>query len=89
MSAVIRLPDRLYKRLALRSQQIKSTPEKVVVNLLQRYLDEPDDRWQAEFRALIERVQERTAAFSSAEIEADITLAAAEARELYRARRPA
>ena len=88
MSRVITLPTPLYERLAQKSRQLKRTPESVAADLLQRYL-ESDDRWQAEFRALIARVHARTAAFSSDEIEADITLAAAEAREVRRARRPA
>jgi predicted DNA-binding protein len=89
MSSVITLPSRLYKRLVLKSQQLERTPEEVVTELVRRYLNEPDDRWQAEFRALLARVHARTAAFSSDEIEADTALAAAEAREVRRARRPA
>jgi len=79
----------LYEHLALKSQRLERTPEEVVTDLVRRYLGEPDDRWQAEFQALLARVQARTAAFSSDEIEANITLAAAEARELRRARRAA
>lgn len=89
MNSVITLPHQLYERLALKSQQFKRTPDDVVTDLVKRYLNEFDDRWQAEFQALLARVQARTAAFSSDEIEADITLAAAEARELRRARRAA
>jgi hypothetical protein len=89
VNSVITLPNQLYKRLALRSRQLKRTPEDVVTDLVQQYLSRPDDRWQAEFQALIARVQARTAAFASEEIESDITLAAVEARELRRAHRPA
>lgn len=86
---VITLPNRLYERLVLKSRQLKRAPEEIVTDLVRRYLGEPDGRWQAEFQALIARVQARTAAFSSDEVEADITSAAAEARDLRRARRPA
>jgi hypothetical protein len=79
----------LYERLTLKSRQLKRTPEEVVTALVQQYLSEPDDRWQAEFQALLARVQARTAVFSSDEIEADITLAAAEVKELRRAQRAA
>ena len=80
-NSTITLPGRLYERLARKSRRSERTPEEVVSDLVQRYLSEPDDRWQAEFRALLARVQARTAALSSEEIEADITLASAEARE--------
>ncbi|MFB0535112.1 MAG: hypothetical protein ACETWR_09035 [Anaerolineae bacterium] len=89
MNSVITLPSQLYERLTLRSRQLNRTPEEVLADLVQQYLSESDDRWQAEFQALLARVQARTAAFSSDEIEADITLAAAEAKELRRARRTA
>ncbi len=48
-----------------------------------------DERWQTEFQALTARVHARTVAFASDEIEADITLAAAQAKELRRAHRTA
>ena len=86
-NSTITLPGRLYERLARKSRRSERTPEEVVSDLVQRYLSEPDDRWQAEFRALLARVQARTAALSSEEIEADITLASAEAREQRRAAR--
>jgi len=89
MSAVIRLPTSLYERLVQKSRQLERTPENVVADLLQHYLGEADERWQAELQALLTRIQARAAAFPSDEIEADITLASAEARELRRARRPA
>ena len=89
MNSVINLPSQLYERLTLKSRQLDRTPEEVVADLVQRYLSESDDRWQAEFQALLARVQARTAAFSSDEIESDITMAAAEAKELRRARRAA
>ena len=85
MSSTISLPNPLYERLASRSKQLKRTPEEVVTDLVQQYLAEPGNRWQAEFSALIARIQAKTAAFSADEIESDITQAAAEARKLRRA----
>jgi delta 1-pyrroline-5-carboxylate dehydrogenase len=89
MSAVISLPHQLYERLAQKSQQLNRTPEAVVTDLVQTFLNEADEQWQAEFQALIAQVQARTAVHPADEIEADITVAAAEARELRRARRAA
>ena len=89
MDAIIILPSRLYKRLILKSRQLERAPEEIVAELVRLYLSEPDDRWQTEFQALIAHVQARAAAFSSDEIKADITSAAAEAREMRRARRSA
>lgn len=89
MSFVITLPQQLYERLTGQSRRLKRTPEDVVVTLVQRYLSQVDTQWQTEFQSLLTRIHSRTAAFPSAEIEADITLAAAEARELRRARRAA
>ncbi len=89
MSYVIALPSYLYDRLTLKSRRARRTPEDVVVELVQQYLSQSDDSWQTEFCALVARVNARTAAFTADEIEADISQAAAEARELRRARRAA
>jgi predicted DNA-binding protein len=89
MNATIHIPSKLYKRLSLKSRQLERTPAEVVADLVEHYLAENDDSWQAQFGALLLRVHARTAAFSSEEIEADITLAARKARELRGARRPA
>jgi len=89
MSWTISLPYQLYERLAIKGRQLERTPEEVVIDLVQQYLSEPNRSWQDEFLALLACVHARTAAFSSDEIEADITHAATEARELRRARRAA
>jgi predicted DNA-binding protein len=89
MNSVITLPEHLYERLMSKSQQLKRTPDDVVADLVRRYLSESDDSWQAEFVTLLARVHARTGTFSSDEIEADITMAAAEAKDARRARRAA
>lgn len=89
MNSVVTLPNQLYERLLRKSQQLACPPDQVVADLVEQYLDESADRWPDELQALLARVQARTAAFSSDEIEADITAAAAEARELRRGRRAA
>lgn len=89
MNSVVTLPPHLYERLLRKSRQLDRPPDQVVADLVERYLDEPADRWPAELEALLTRIQARTAAFTSDEIEADITAAAAEAREMRRGRRGA
>lgn len=87
MNATIALPENLYQRLALKSQQLERSPETLLADLVQQYLDDAESRWRTEFEALLARVQARTGAYASAEIEADITLAANEVKEARRARR--
>lgn len=82
----IHLPPRLYRRLAEQSRAQRSDPEAWVAALVARYL-ETDEQWRADFNALLARVQARAVDFTTTEIEADITQAAAEARELRRAGR--
>lgn len=87
MSAAILLPDNLYQRLAAKSQQLERSPETLVTDLVQRYLDEAESNWRTEFEALLARIHIRTSHYSSEEIEADITFAASEVKEARRARR--
>lgn len=89
MESVVTLPENLYERLKIKSQQLNRSPEDVVADLVERYLVESDDSWQNEFEALLARVHARTAGFTSEEIEADITAAASEARKARCDRRPA
>ena len=56
---------------------------------LRQYLNSEERVWQPAFEKLIAQVQARTARFSSEEIEADITAAADEVRELRHAHRSA
>ncbi len=84
----VSLPPQLYRRLREQSRAQHSAPEELVTALVTRYL-ETDEQWQADFAALLARVQTRAADFSPAEIEGDITQAAAEARESRRANRSA
>lgn len=87
MSAAIILPDILYHRLAAKSHQLERSPEMVVADLVQQYLDEAESNWQAEFEALLARVHARSRSYAPTEIEADITVAASEVKEARRARR--
>ncbi len=81
-------PD-VYTLLRQRAQQAQTSPDAFANDALRQYLNSEERAWQHALEALIARVQARTACFSSEEIEADITAAAAEVRELRRARRSA
>lgn len=74
-------PD-VYTVLRQRAQQSRSSPDKVADEVLRTYFSREEQTWQRAFESLIFRVQARTIPFSSTEIEADITTAADEVREL-------
>jgi hypothetical protein len=61
----------------------------VADDALRRYLHQEEPTWRQSFDALLARVQANSAPFSSDEIEADITAAAEEVKELRRARHSA
>jgi len=84
----IHLPPRLYQRLTEQSRAQRSAPEEWVAALVARYL-EADEQWRADFNALLARVQAHSVNLPSTDIEADITQASFEARELRRANRAA
>jgi len=87
MNATISLPQNLYQRLALKSKQMERSPEVLLADLVQQYLDDAESQWQARFETLLARVQASSSAYSAAEIEADITAAADEVKAIRRARR--
>jgi predicted DNA-binding protein len=87
MEAVVTLPSDLYERLKLRSEQLARTPDDLVSDLVEQFLSDAHTDWQTEFEALLARVRSRAASVPSEEIEADITKAAAEAKEARRVRR--
>lgn len=89
MYNTIHLPNRLYTDLVQHSEKLERTPDELVMELVRQYLDENEAAWRARFQALLKRIHQQTEPFSEAEIEADITLAAQEAKELRRARRSA
>lgn len=89
MYNTIHLPNRLYIDLVQHSEKLERTPDELVMELVRQYLDENEVAWQARFQALLKRIHQQTESFSEDEIEADITLAAQEAKDLRRARRSA
>jgi predicted transcriptional regulator len=83
----IAVSPEMYTVLRQRAQQVRTSPDKVVEEALRVYFGREEQAWQHAFEGLIAKVQARTLPHSSAEIEADITAAADEVRELRRARR--
>jgi len=81
-------PD-VYSLLRQRAQQAHTSPDALANEALRQYLGLEEQTWQQALESLIARIQARTAEFSSEEIEADITAAAAEVKELRRAHRSA
>lgn len=87
MANAITLSPQVYTLLIQEARQVRQTPDLLAENILFRSLRTERQAWRQAFDALISRVQARTARFSSTEIEADITAAAEEVKELRRARR--
>jgi len=87
MSSTINLSEQVYDLLIQQARQAHQTPDALAENLLRRSLSTELQQWRHAFDTLIRQVHARTSRFESEEIEADITAAAAEAKELRRARR--
>jgi len=85
MSHTITISPQVYELLAQQARQARQSPDAIAESLLRRSLTTEKQEWREAFEALIARVQARTARFNSEEIEADITAAASEVRELRRA----
>jgi hypothetical protein len=89
MQRTISVSQPVYDLLRQWAQQAQTTPDLLAEKVLREHLGQEEQAWRRAFETLIARVQARTAQFSSAEIETDITAAAVEAQELRRARRRA
>ena len=81
----IAISPEMYTMLRQRAQQTGTSPDKVVEEVLRVYFGREEPAWQRAVESLIAKVQARTSHFESDEIEADITAAADEVRELRRA----
>ncbi len=81
-------PD-VYALLRQRASQSHVSPDTLADSTLRRYLRQEEPTWRQSFDALLTRVQAHSAQYDSAEIEADITVAASEVKELRRADRSA
>jgi len=83
----ISLSQEVYILLQQRAQQARTSPDALAEDALRRQLGLAESSWQQAFDRLLAKVQARSAGFDPAEIEADITAAADEVKELRRARR--
>lgn len=83
----VSLSSDVYTLLRQRAQQVQTSPDALANEALRQYLSLEELAWRQALESLIARVQARTARFSSEEIEADITAASDQVRELRRARR--
>lgn len=79
-------PD-VYAMLRQRARQVKVAPEALADDVLRRYLRLEEPTWRQSFDALLARVEANSERFTSEEIEADITAAAEEVKELRSGRR--
>ena len=86
MANTISLPADVYVLLRERAQQEQTSPDALAELAVRRYLSSSEQNWHVSFEALLAKVQSRTATFTSGEIEADITAAAEEVKELRRDR---
>ena len=79
-------PD-VYVLLRQRASQSHVSPDTLADSTLRRYLCQEEPTWRQSFDDLLARVQAFSAQYSSEEIEADITVAAEEVKELRRVHR--
>lgn len=86
MTYSVSLSSEVYTFLRQRAQQTRTSPDVLAEQALRQQLGLVEPTWQQAFERLIAKVHARTAGFDSAEIENDITVAAAEVQELRRAR---
>jgi hypothetical protein len=84
MANTISLPPDVYGLLRERAQQEQTSPDALAELAVRRYLSTSEQDWHASFEALLAKVQSRTVAFTSGDIESDITAAAQEVKELRR-----
>lgn len=80
MSQTISISHQTYDQLRQRAAQSRMSPDMLAENVLSDYLSQEEVVWQEAFTALLAKVQQRTAQFTSAEIEVDITQALQEVR---------
>ena len=87
MSQSIAVSDPAYALLQREAERERLSPDALAERLLRERLSQEAATWREALEAVILRVQSRALHFSSAEIEAEITSASEEARELRRAGR--
>lgn len=84
----ITLSDSTYATLLKHAEDSEQSLDAVIEEFIAQHLSVclARARWQERFEGLLERVYARTSQYPSSEIEADISAAAAEVKEMRRAR---
>lgn len=84
MSHSIAISDDLYERLLQQARRLAVTPEAVAESVLRRELAGPEPAWRQDIEAVVARIRRGAAGQAAEAIEADITEAARETRQLRR-----
>lgn len=87
MSHTIEVPNELYELLQRRASQLQRSPDQLAAEALRSFLRTSEGSWEARLQLLLAETHGRPNLPAPDEIEADITAAAAEARESRRERR--
>lgn len=85
MTHTISISPQIYKQLHERAEKKQIPVNLLAENVLSDYLSQDEEQWSKAFETLLAQVYARTGRYSAEEIEADITAAAAEVKELRRA----
>ncbi len=80
MSHTILISHQIYDQLRQRAAQSHISPDLLAETVLSDYLNQEEVAWQDAFTTLLAQIHQRTAPFSSTEIENDITQAMMEVR---------
>ena len=91
MSYQITLSDVTYRSRAAEARRLNASPDALAKQYIEEHIAERRnrDRWRDEMQKLFESIQARLPEMASEDIEADITAARAEVKELRRARQRA
>lgn len=84
MSHSITLSDAVYDRLIQRARRLALSPDAVAEAVLRRELGAAEAGWRQEVEAVVARVRDQAGVHPPEAIEADITAASLESRDLRR-----
>ena len=85
MAYTIVLSESVYSQLDREARRVRLSPNELADKLLAERLSAERQAWQQKFESLLARVHARMAHVNSAEIESDISAAAAEVKAERRA----
>lgn len=87
MAHRIDVPDDLYALLEAQAARTQRSPAQLAADVLRRFLSSSEATWEARLTQVLTMTHAQTAERAPETIEADISAAAAEVRELRRAQR--